>query len=129
MHGQWVNLVLFVCLFVFVFVFVFNFFSCPIGEKMLGYQYNTHLRHNSSLKRQRRLGNIPSVKTLQADHTSENLGNNTVWIGHMFLTLKLCTSPCVLVFWTKMLAQELMIRKCEDVETKNSCWAGELVKI
>lgn len=45
---------------------------------MLGYKYDTHLGHNSSLKRQRRLGNIPSIKTLQADHNSENLGNNTV---------------------------------------------------
>ena len=27
----------------------------------------------------------------------------------------------------KRLAQELMIRKCEDVETKNSLWARKLV--
>ena len=29
----------------------------------------------------------------------------------------------------KRLAQELMIRKCEDVKTKNSLWAGKLVTI
>ena len=28
-----------------------------------------------------------------------------------------------------MLTQELMIGKCEDVETKTSCWAKELVTI
>ena len=27
-----------------------------------------------------------------------------------------------------MLTQELMIGKCEDIETKNSCWVRELVK-
>jgi len=27
----------------------------------------------------------------------------------------------------KRLAQELMIRKCEDVKAKNSLWAGKLV--
>ena len=43
--------------------------------------------------------------------------------------MKPCTSPCDLVFWSKMLTQELMTGKCEDVETKNSCWAGELVTI
>ena len=29
----------------------------------------------------------------------------------------------------KSLTQELMIGKCEDVETKNSCWARKLVTV
>ena len=53
----------------------------------------------------------------------ESLGKNT-GVG-----LKPCASPCVLVFWSKLLTQELMIGKCEDVEAKNSCWAKELVTI
>ena len=37
--------------------------------------------------------------------------------------------PWVLVYWSKILAQAFLIGKCEDAETKNSCWAKELVKI
>ena len=40
-----------------------------------------------------------------------------------------CTCTSVVVIWSKRLTQELMIGKCEDVETKNSCWAGELVTV
>ena len=35
--------------------------------------------------------------------------------------------PLYLCF--KMLTQESMIGKCEDVEAKNSCWAKKLVTI
>ena len=48
---------------------------------------------------------------------------------HFFQFVKLCKSPHVLVFWSKMLTQELMIGKYKDVETKSSCWAGELATI
>ena len=45
------------------------------------------------------------------------------------LFLKLFVSLCILVFGSKMLIQELMIGKCEDVETKASCWTRDLVTI
>ena len=50
-------------------------------------------------------------------------------LDHRGLALKPGTSFCVFVVWSEMLTQELMIEKCEDAETKNSCWAKELVKI
>ena len=40
--------------------------------------------------------------------------------------MKPCPSPCVLVFWSKMLLQELMVGICEKTETKNGCWAKKL---
>ena len=42
---------------------------------------------------------------------------------------KQCTGPAALVFWSKRPTHKLMIGKCEVVETKNGCWAGELVTI
>ena len=48
---------------------------------------------------------------------------------HFFQLLKLCKSPHVPVFWSKVLTQELMIGKYEDIEAKSSCWAGELATI
>ena len=51
--------------------------------------------------------------------------------------MKVYTRPYVPVIWSKSLqasfesqkADSLMTRKCEDVETENSSWAGGLVTI
>ena len=57
------------------------------------------------------------ILTSRSSRPVAQVGNETV------------TNPCVLVFWSKMLTQELMTGKWEDVETKNSCWTRELVTI
>ena len=74
-----------------------------------------------------------SAKVLLPKHIKEASGGGVYFKRKNHSTtdlfMKPCTSPCVLIFWSKMLTQELMIGKCEDAETKNSCWAKELVKI
>ena len=71
----------------------------------------------------------PQFKSIKSSVLSLLYGIWVVLNAILSVIMKPCPSPYVLVFWSKMLLQELMIGKCENIDPKNGCWAKELATI